>query len=46
MPAKARRRKYLFLHLEIAILKDGKVLFLKRVKLYPDLAIIVRQRIT
>jgi hypothetical protein len=44
--AKARCRKHLFLYLGIVILKDGKVLFLKRVKLHPDLAIIVKQRIT
>jgi hypothetical protein len=45
-PAKARRRKHLFLYLGIATLKDGGVLFLKRVELHPDLAMIVRQRMT
>jgi hypothetical protein len=45
-PAKAYCRKHLFLHLEIATLKNSKVLFLKRVKLHLDLVIIIKQRIT
>jgi hypothetical protein len=45
-PAKACYYKHLFLYLEITTLKNGEVLFLKRVKLHLNLIIIVRQRIT